>query len=290
MAVLGIGAIGAVLLGLQCGGLDQCFAGKAPTATAVAPAANLPAPTEASLSPAVPPPAAAVAPAPAASAVAMSKAPEVPAGVQRAQRVDQMIGNTFVALASDDEGWLRGAAANAANDPETYSEGDGDGPPVSPDETAVEAADAIAGDTARPLERPTPLDVAAFAEQPTETAASVKADARKKLAEVAKSEPEPIAEPEPEAKKPEPVSKPEPKAEPEPKPEPEPKREASASGDSRTVAGAGVNVRSGPGKSNAKVFGLAGGEKVTVSENQRGWLKVTDDQGRTGWVYKDYLN
>ena len=40
----------------------------------------------------------------------------------------------------------------------------------------------------------------------------------------------------------------------------------------------------------AGLFGLAGGEKVTVSENRRGWLKVTDDQGRTGWVYKDYLN
>ena len=26
-----------------------------------------------------------------------------------------------------------------------------------------------------------------------------------------------------------------------------------------------VNVRSGPGKSNGRVFGLAGGEKVTVS-------------------------
>ena len=56
------------------------------------------------------------------------------------------------------------------------------------------------------------------------------------------------------------------------------------------MAGAGVNVRSGPGKSNGKVFGLTGGEKVTVGENQRGWLKITDDQGRTGWVYKDYLN
>ncbi len=48
-------------------------------------------------------------------------------------------------------------------------------------------------------------------------------------------------------------------------------------------------MRSGPGKSNGKVFGLAGGEKVTVGENRRGWLKITDDQGRTGWVYKDYL-
>jgi len=277
MAVFGVAAIGAVLIGLQCGGLGQCFAGKPPAAAAsVAPATTLPAPVEASLSPDAVPPAAPVAPASTVSSVAMSDAPQVPAGVQRAQRVDQMIGNTFVALASDDEGWLRGAAANAANDPETYAEGDGAGPPVPRDETAEEAVDAIAGDTARPLERPTPLDVAAFAEAPTQTAAQVKADAERKLAEVAKSQPEPVDEPEP--------------AKPEAKPEPEAKSEAAASGDTRTVAGSGVNVRSGPGKSNGRAFGLAGGEKVTVGENRRGWLKITDDQGRTGWVYKDYLN
>lgn len=289
MAVLGIGAIGAVLIGLQCGGLDQCFARKSPVAaTNVAPAPTLPAPAEA-LSPAVAPPAdtaATAAPAAAVSTVAMSKAPEVPAGVQRAQRVDQMIGNTFVALASDDEGWLRGAAANAANDPETYAEGDGAGPPEPRDETAVEAVDAVAGETTKSLERPTPLDVTAFADAPSETAASVKADAEKKLAEVAKSQPEPIDEPEPAAE--EPAAEPEPA--PEPKPKPEPKPETAAASDSRTVAGSGVNVRSGPGKSNGRVFGLAGGEKVTVGENRRGWLKITDDQGRTGWVYKDYLN
>jgi hypothetical protein len=292
LAVLGIGAIGAVLIGLQCGGLSQCFAGKAPVAAAsAAPAATLPAPVEASLSPAATPAPEAVAPTPAASAVAVSKAPAVPEGVKRAQRVDQMIGNTFVALASDDEGWLRGAVANAVNDPETYAEGDGAGPPVSQDETAVEAADAVAGETTKPLERPTPLDVAAFAEAPAETAASVKAEAERKLAEAAKSapksEPEPIAEPEPEPVKEQAAVEPEAKPEPEPAPA---KQEAAASGDTRTVAGSGVNVRSGPGKSNGRVFGLAGGEKVTVSENRRGWLKITDDQGRTGWVYKDYLN
>lgn len=278
MALLGVGAIGAVLFGLQCGGLDKCFAGKAPVAAAsTAPAATLPATTEASLSPAAP--ATAAASSPTATEVAMTRAPEVPEGVKRAQRVDEMIGDTFVALASDDEGWLAGAVANAADDPETYAEGDGAGPPVPQDETAVEAADAIAGETTQPLERPTPLDVAAFAAEPAETAASVQADAERKLAEVAKSQPEPIAEP----------AKEEPAAEPEPEPEPV-EQVAAASGDTRTVAGAGVNVRSGPGKSNGRVFGLAGGEKVTVGENQRGWLKITDDQGRTGWVYKDYLN
>ncbi len=281
MAVVGVAAIGAVLLGLQCGGLDKCFTGTAPvSAAAVAPATALPAAVEASVAD-VP---AAVAPEVVPVTEVAMKRPEVPEGVQRARRVDQMIGDTFVALASDDEGWLAGAAANAADDPETYAEGDGSGPPVPRDETAVEAADAVAGDTTQPLERPTPLDVAAFAEEPTETAASVKAAAEQKLAEVAKSQPEPVAE-----AKPEPAQE-APKADPEPKAKPEPVKQAAASGDVRTVAGAGVNVRSGPGKSHGRAFGLAGGEKVTVTENQRGWLKITDDQGRTGWVYKDYLN
>ncbi|MEO6396274.1 MAG: SH3 domain-containing protein [Devosia sp.] len=57
----------------------------------------------------------------------------------------------------------------------------------------------------------------------------------------------------------------------------------------RIVAGQGVNVRSGPGKSQSKLFALAGGTKVTIGENRKGWLEITDSKGRTGWVYKDYL-
>jgi cytoskeletal protein RodZ len=65
---------------------------------------------------------------------------------------------------------------------------------------------------------------------------------------------------------------------------------ATASGPNlRIVAGQGVNVRSGPGKSKEKLFALPGGAEVTISSNERGWLKITDAQGRTGWIYKDYL-
>jgi len=63
------------------------------------------------------------------------------------------------------------------------------------------------------------------------------------------------------------------------------------SGKFKIVAGSGANVRSSPSKGGSKVlFALAPGEKVKVGDNQRGWIRVTDDQGRTGWVYKDYLH
>jgi uncharacterized protein YgiM (DUF1202 family) len=57
-----------------------------------------------------------------------------------------------------------------------------------------------------------------------------------------------------------------------------------------TVLGQGVTVRSGPGKSNAALFALTGGTSVTVLENQKGWLRITDPKGRTGWAYKDFLS
>lgn len=57
-----------------------------------------------------------------------------------------------------------------------------------------------------------------------------------------------------------------------------------------TVLGQGVTVRSGPGKSNGALFALTAGTRVTVLQNQRGWLKITDPKGRTGWAYKDFLS
>lgn len=290
MAIVGVGAIVAVLVGLQCGGLDRCLAGARQAALASAAPAT-PAPAVPQAEPEPPPtelvatqPAAPAAAAPAASVteVAMTRTPDVPEGVQRARRVDQMIGNTFVTLASDDAGWLAGAAATAAADAQGRGEGARAEPLPQTGETAAEAADAVAiGETqVAPLQRPSPLDVTAFVDTPSRTTPGVKADAQRKLAEVAKSQPEPIADPPPEAAAP---------AKPEPA-KPAAATETASGGDVRTVVGAGVNVRSGPGKSNGRAFGLAGGEKVTVGENRRGWLKITDDQGRTGWVYKDYLN
>lgn len=57
----------------------------------------------------------------------------------------------------------------------------------------------------------------------------------------------------------------------------------------KKVAGSGVTVRSGPGKSNKALFNLSGGSQVTVVDDSKGWLKIKDAQGRTGWAYKSYI-
>lgn len=77
---------------------------------------------------------------------------------------------------------------------------------------------------------------------------------------------------------------------PEPAAKPAAERTAKASAPGvRTVGGAGVNVRSGPGKSTEKLFALAGGTEVTVKEDRGGWLHIVDAKGRSGWAYKTYL-
>lgn len=65
---------------------------------------------------------------------------------------------------------------------------------------------------------------------------------------------------------------------------------AAAAGDVRTVRGQGVNVRATASGSGEKLFALTGGTEVRVTEDQRGWLKITDPQGRSGWVYSRYLS
>lgn len=57
----------------------------------------------------------------------------------------------------------------------------------------------------------------------------------------------------------------------------------------RQVGGQGVTVRSGPSRSNARMFALAAGEKVTVTGTQKGWLQIIDARGRPGWAYSSYL-
>lgn len=65
---------------------------------------------------------------------------------------------------------------------------------------------------------------------------------------------------------------------------------APAHSQSAVVRGKGANVRSSPTKGTGNVlFALTGGATVTIAESQRGWLKITDDRGRSGWVYGEYL-
>lgn len=65
---------------------------------------------------------------------------------------------------------------------------------------------------------------------------------------------------------------------------------APASGDAATVTGAGANVRSKPARGGSEVlFALAGGKEVTIVEKSRGWARIVDDRGRSGWIYGDYL-
>ncbi|MEO6014470.1 MAG: SH3 domain-containing protein [Devosia sp.] len=66
---------------------------------------------------------------------------------------------------------------------------------------------------------------------------------------------------------------------------------APAAGDSATVSGKGANVRSAPNKGKSDVlFALSGGAEVTVVQMSRGWAKVVDKQGRSGWIYGEYLD
>lgn len=294
MAGVGTIAVVAVLAGLQCGGLDRCFVAQAQVAAAIEPAAAAEAPVaeERLVADQV------VAASPVAATASPTAAPD-----GRARQMAALIGGSFDAIRADDAGWLSGAYSPAVPPAVTEEQGDGSGPMLT---AAVEArpasakaapnrnADPAAGAEAvaaiaaleqpvKPLDRPQPLEVSAFAEEPKATAPAVKAAAEKQLAAV-----EAKAEAKVEAKQ-------EAKAEPEPEPKQAAKKPAKKvasveGGSSGTIAGAGVNVRSGPGKSNQTLFALAGGEKVKIGENSRGWLKVTDDRGRTGWVYKTFVN
>lgn len=58
---------------------------------------------------------------------------------------------------------------------------------------------------------------------------------------------------------------------------------------SHQVVASGANVRTGPKKSFPQVFTLHQGNWVNVSDNVRGWVKVTDETGREGWVFGSLL-
>lgn len=283
LAAVGTFGVVAVLLGLQCGGLDRCFVSQAQPVAVVTPPTEAPAPAEPRLV--------------AERMVAAAEPAPATAVDARTKQIDTMIVGSFDAIRADDAGWLSGAhSAKVEEAVAVVEEGDGPGPSVKaaapkPKTQLATVRTSAGGDAAvaaiaaleqpvRPVARPEPLAVTAFAEQPQDSAPAVTAAAQRQLAEVAAKKPAQVAE----AETPKPVAD-------TAKVAAEPAKLADiATGDTRTVGGSGVNVRSGPGKSTAKLFALAAGEKVKVGESQHGWFKITDDQGRTGWLYKTYLN
>jgi len=62
-------------------------------------------------------------------------------------------------------------------------------------------------------------------------------------------------------------------------------------GDGAAVVGRqGANVRSAPQTRGSTVlFALAAGEEITVMETSKGWSKVVDERGRSGWVWNDLI-
>ena len=88
----------------------------------------------------------------------------------------------------------------------------------------------------------------------------------------------------------------------EPEPEPvvteEPADEEGATaaayapvrGGDAVIGRQGANVRSAPQTRGSSVlFALAPGEDVTVTQTTKGWSKVVDKSGRSGWVWNDLL-
>lgn len=65
---------------------------------------------------------------------------------------------------------------------------------------------------------------------------------------------------------------------------------APVRGGTAIVGRQGANVRSAPQTRGSDVlFALASGEEVTVMETSKGWSKVVDDSGRSGWVWNELL-
>jgi uncharacterized protein YgiM (DUF1202 family) len=48
----------------------------------------------------------------------------------------------------------------------------------------------------------------------------------------------------------------------------------------------GVNVRKGPGKDHPVAFKAMRGEAFKVLDQAEDWLQISDQQGRTGWIWK----
>lgn len=64
----------------------------------------------------------------------------------------------------------------------------------------------------------------------------------------------------------------------------------AANGDMYSVAVESLRVRSGPSKTMPQVLTIKGGRLVEVTDSIKGWFKITDEDGNTGWAYGSLLN
>lgn len=64
---------------------------------------------------------------------------------------------------------------------------------------------------------------------------------------------------------------------------------STASGRVKVTISKGLNIRKGPGTSNAIVGTLSGGSVVEVKEKSNGWYKIKTVNGIEGWISGDYV-
>jgi hypothetical protein len=60
-------------------------------------------------------------------------------------------------------------------------------------------------------------------------------------------------------------------------------------GFTHSVSVEALKVRSDPKTIAPQVFTLKGGSWVNISDNVRGWVRITDEAGQSGWVYGSLL-
>ncbi len=130
------------------------------------------------------------------------------------------------------------------------------------------------------------MPVADGSEDETQVAAASSAEP---AAEASSEEPAPVQIAE--AEEPEPVaSSEEPAEQAVEKNEPSAVAYAPVRGGTAVVGRQGGNVRSLPQTKGSDVlFALARGSEVTIVEMHKGWAKIVDDRGRSGWIWDDLL-
>lgn len=62
----------------------------------------------------------------------------------------------------------------------------------------------------------------------------------------------------------------------------------AATGERVVITATSLNVRGGPGTQHGIQYGLTSGSIVDVLSRSNGWVRIRDDQGRSGWVAEKF--